>query len=116
MVEQTLQAMRLGGIYDQIGFGFHRYSTDERWLLRIEKMLSIRRCCQWRNLEHTGDRKESVRSTRPERFLPYVLRDMTRLTAVFYSAQDADSEGAEGKFYVWLSKEIQELFDEAKQM
>ncbi len=115
MVEQTLQAMRLGGIYDHIGFGFHRYSTDERWLLpHFEKMLYDQALLSMAYLEaYQATGKKAYAHTAREIFT-YVLRDMTSPDGGFYSAQDADSEGAEGKFYVWLVKEIQELFDEAE--
>lgn len=107
MVEKTLTEMRRGGIYDQLGFGFHRYSTDPEWLLpHFEKMLYDQALLTTVYLEAfqvTG--KERYAQTARE-VLSYVLRDMTSETGGFYSAEDADSEGEEGKFYVWTQEEI----------
>ncbi|GAK55211.1 hypothetical protein U27_02043 [Candidatus Vecturithrix granuli] len=113
MVERTLQAMQLGGMYDHIGFGFHRYSTDERWLLpHFEKMLYDQALLSMTYLEaYQATGKETYARVAREIFT-YVLRDMTSPEGGFYSAEDADSEGVEGKFYVWSAREIQELFEE----
>ena len=111
MVTQTLTQMRLGGIYDQVGFGFHRYSTDANWHLpHFEKMLYDQALASVVYLEAfqvTSDPffKQTVRE-----ILTYVERDMTSPQSAFYSAEDADSEGEEGKFYVWTEKEISALF------
>ncbi len=110
MVEKTLQEMRQGGIYDHIGFGFHRYSTDSKWLLpHFEKMLydqAMLTIAYIEAFQATG--KEEYAQTAQE-ILTYVLRDMTHPDGGFYSAEDADSEGVEGKFYVWTLKEIQKV-------
>ncbi len=110
MVEKTLSSMRLGGVYDHIGFGFHRYSTDERWLLpHFEKMLydqAMLVMAYTETYQATG--KEEYKQTARE-ILTYVLRDMTAPDGGFYSAEDADSEGEEGKFYLWTEKEIREV-------
>jgi hypothetical protein len=110
MVETTLQNMRKGGLYDHIGFGFHRYSTDERWLLpHFEKMLydqAINVMAYTEAYQITG--KEEYRRTAAEA-LEYVLRDMTHPQGGFYSAEDADSEGEEGKFYLWTTAEVREI-------
>jgi len=107
MVTKTLDAMRDGGIYDHVGFGFHRYSTDEQWLVpHFEKMLydQAMLCLAYiEAFQTTGDMK--YRKT-AEEILSYVLRDMTAPEGGFYSAEDADSEGEEGKFYVWTEDEI----------
>ncbi len=110
MVEQTLTAMRLGGIFDQIGFGFHRYSTDEKWLLpHFEKMLYDQALLSIAYLEAYQVTGNALFKQTSEEIFTYILRDMTAPEGGFYSAEDADSEGIEGKFYVWSIKEIQEV-------
>ena len=112
MVEHTLQAMRLGGIYDHIGFGFHRYSTDDRWLVpHFEKMLYDQAMLAMTYTEaYQATGKEEYATTAHD-ILAYVLRDMTEAEGGFLSAEDADSEGVEGKFYVWTMDEIRGLLD-----
>ena len=109
MVERTLQAMRAGGIHDHVGFGFHRYSTDAEWLVpHFEKMLydqAMLGMAYTQGYQATG--KEEYARTAREIFA-YVLRDMTGDDGGFYSAEDADSEGEEGKFYLWTEKQIRE--------
>ena len=111
-VFKTLNKMANGGIYDHLGGGFHRYSTDSKWLVpHFEKMLydnSLLSMVYAEAYQITRDPKylEIVNQT-----LQYVLREMTSPDGGFYSAQDADSEGEEGKFYVWQKKEIQEILD-----
>jgi uncharacterized protein YyaL (SSP411 family) len=110
MVEKTLQAMRRGGMYDQIGFGFHRYSTDASWFLpHFEKMLYDQALLANAYIEtYQATRNPFYKNTARE-ILTYVLRDMTSPEGGFYSAEDADSEGEEGKFYVWTAQEISAL-------
>jgi uncharacterized protein YyaL (SSP411 family) len=107
MVEKTLKFMRLGGVYDHIGYGFHRYSTDDRWFLpHFEKMLydqALLAMIYTEAYQATG--KEEYKHTAHEIFT-YVLRDMTSQKGGFYSAEDADSEGVEGKFYLWREEDI----------
>jgi uncharacterized protein YyaL (SSP411 family) len=114
MVETTLQAMRRGGMYDQVGFGFHRYATDAAWLVpHFEKMLydqAMLALAYTEAYQATGN--PEYQQTAREIFA-YVLRDMTAPTGGFYSAEDADSEGEEGKFYVWTVDEIRQTLDEA---
>jgi uncharacterized protein YyaL (SSP411 family) len=107
MAATTLKKMRMGGIYDHLGFGFHRYSTDSLWLVpHFEKMLYDQALLAMAYAEGylaTGD--ADFRQT-AEEILTYVLRDMISPEGGFYSAEDADSEGEEGKFYLWTSDEI----------
>jgi uncharacterized protein YyaL (SSP411 family) len=107
MVERTLRHMARGGIYDHVGFGFHRYSTDERWFApHFEKMLYDQALLAMAYTEcFLATRKEAYRKT-AEEILRYVLRDVTDRDGGFYSAEDADSEGFEGKYYLWTEEEI----------
>lgn len=109
MVVTTLNGMSKGGIWDHIGYGFHRYSTDEEWLLpHFEKMLYDQ---AWLAIAYTEafqlTKDNNFRSI-AENILKYVTEKMTAPSGAFYSAEDADSEGKEGKFYVWHIKEILE--------
>jgi len=107
MVEKTLLHMRMGGVYDHIGYGFHRYSTDEEWLLpHFEKMLYDQAMLLIAYCEaYQATKNETFRNTAAE-ICAYVLQDMTMDSGGFYSAEDADSEGVEGKFYLWSQEEI----------
>ncbi len=112
MVEATLCAMKHGGIYDQIGGGLSRYSTDFRWLVpHFEKML-------YDNALFATALAETFQVTQNDQYqdfandlFEYIDRDMTHPDGGFYSAEDADSEGVEGKFYVWKQEEIESLLD-----
>lgn len=114
MVEKTLTSMYKGGIYDHVGFGFSRYSTDRKWLVpHFEKMLYDNAQLAIAYLETcmaTGKRQYGEVA---RQIFEYVLRDMTSPEGGFYSAEDADSEGVEGKFYVWSPNEATEVLGEA---
>ena len=116
MVVNTLQFMQNGGIYDHLGFGFHRYSTDSHWLVpHFEKMLYDQAMLAMAYIEaYQATGIKEFEETAREIFT-YVLRDMTDKKGGFYSAEDADSEGVEGKFYVWTVDEIRQVLkgDEA---
>ena len=115
MVENTLTAMRLGGIWDHVGFGFHRYSTDKNWLLpHFEKMLYDQALIAMAYLETYQITKNPLFSRTADEIFTYVLRDMTSSEGAFYSAEDADSEGEEGKFYVWTVDEFHEQIDDGR--
>jgi len=109
MAEKTLQKMRLGGIFDQVGFGFHRYSTDPNWLLpHFEKMLYDQAMLVMAYVEAYQATGKSEYAQTAREILTYVLRDMTSPEGGFYSAEDADSEGEEGLFYLWTPAEFRE--------
>jgi len=109
MVEKTLQQMRLGGIFDQIGLGFHRYSTDKKWFLpHFEKMLYDQAMNSMAYIEAYHITKNKEYAEIAEEVFSYVLRDMRNEKGGFFSAEDADSEGKEGTFYLWT---VQELFN-----
>lgn len=107
IVEKTLDSMRSGGIFDQIGFGFHRYSVDEKWLVpHFEKMLYDQALLAMSYMEAYLATGETRFARNAREISVYVLRDMTAPEGGFYSAEDADSEGKEGLFYLWTSQEV----------
>lgn len=108
MVEKSLIGIYRGGIFDHIGFGFSRYSVDERWLVpHFEKMLYDNALLAIAYLEAWQVTGKPLYREVAEKVFAYVLRDMTSPEGAFYSAEDADSEGVEGKFYVWTKGEIE---------
>ena len=110
MVEKTLTEMRLGGIWDHVGFGMHRYSTDQQWLLpHFEKMLYDQALVALPYLETYQITKNPFYARTAREIFTYVLRDMQSDRGGFFSAEDADSEGEEGKFYVWSENEIRQV-------
>ncbi|MHC4191965.1 MAG: thioredoxin domain-containing protein [Planctomycetota bacterium] len=112
MIEKTLDAMAKGGIYDHIGGGFHRYATDARWLVpHFEKMLYDQALLSKVYLQAYQITKNQKYATTAREIFDYVLRDMTDADGGFYSAEDADSEGKEGVFYVWDPKQIKPILD-----
>ena len=113
IVEKTIKAMRAGGIWDHVGFGFHRYSTDEKWIVpHFEKMLYDQALIAIGCIEAYQVTKNEEYKKITEEIFTYVLRDMTSPEGGFYSAEDADSEGNEGKFYTWTKDGIRKIFAE----
>lgn len=110
MVETTLVKMRLGGIFDQVGYGFHRYSTDREWLLpHFEKMLydqAMLMIAYSQAYEITG---KPIYEQVIDEIYVYISRDMLSKDALFYTAEDADSEGEEGLFYTWTYEELSKV-------
>jgi uncharacterized protein YyaL (SSP411 family) len=110
MVEFTLERMAAGGIYDQIGGGFHRYATDRFWIIpHFEKMLYDNALLSRLYLQVYIYTKKSLYRAITEQTLDYIVREMTAPEGGFYSTQDADSEGVEGKYYVWTDQEFIEI-------
>jgi uncharacterized protein YyaL (SSP411 family) len=113
IVDHTLRAMAKGGMYDQVGGGFHRYSVDEKWLIpHFEKMLYDNAQLAKVYVEAYQLTRDAFHARIAREVLDYVLREMTGEKGGFYSATDADSEGREGKFFVWTKDEIDSLLGE----
>jgi len=118
MVEETLRAMRRGGIYDHVGFGFHRYSTDRVWKLpHFEKMLYDQALLAMAYTEAFEVTRDPMYRRTAEEIFTYVARDLTSPEGAFYSAEDADSPNAEGEkeegaFYVWRWNEFMQALGE----
>ncbi len=115
MAEKSLTAMRLGGIWDHVGHGFHRYSTDARWLLpHFEKMLYDQAMQLWAYTEGYAATGDPLFARTARETAAYVLRDLGAGgdgCGAFAAAEDADSEGAEGRFYIWTRDELDAALD-----
>ncbi len=110
IVTHTCRKMAEGGIYDHLGGGFHRYSTDAKWLVpHFEKMLYDNALLSRLYLHYYQVTNDELARSVAEGILDYVVREMTDPLGGFYSTQDADSEGVEGKFFVWSLTEINEI-------
>lgn len=110
MVEKTLISMFKGGVFDHIGYGFCRYSTDHKWLVpHFEKMLYDNALLAIAYLETYLATGKDFYLDVAEKIFSFILRDMTSHEGAFYSAIDADSEGKEGLFYLWASKEVKDI-------
>jgi uncharacterized protein YyaL (SSP411 family) len=113
MTELTLQKMAAGGMYDHLGGGFARYSVDEYWLVpHFEKMLYDNALLLRVYLYAYQQTQDPLYRDIAEETIEYIIRDMTDRTGAFYSSEDADSEGEEGRFYVWTPKQVMEVLGE----
>jgi len=113
MVDRTLDAMARGGIHDQLGGGFHRYATDAQWLVpHFEKMLYDQALVSQAYVQAYQAGRKPIHAMTARNVFDYVLRDMTHDEGGFYAAEDADSEGREGAFYVWRRDEIESILGE----
>ena len=110
MADKSLTKMAEGGVYDQLGGGFHRYSTDRKWLApHFEKMLYDNALMAKLYLEGFQATKQEIYQRIPGEIFDYVLREMTSPEGGFYSSQDADTEGGEGNYFLWDMKEVLDL-------
>jgi uncharacterized protein len=113
MVERSLAAMRNGGIFDQVGFGFHRYSTDARWLVpHFEKMLYDQALLTLAFTEAWQATGNDFHERTAREILAYVRRDLALPGGGFATAEDADSQGVEGKYYLWTTEEARAALGE----
>jgi hypothetical protein len=112
MVEETLKAMRAGGIFDQLGKGFHRYSTDREWEIpHFEKMLYDQALLIYTYTEAYQATGEKIYADVVKEIIEYLKRDMMAENGCFYSAEDADSDGVEGGYYFWSKTELQDVLN-----
>ena len=109
-VEKTLASMRAGGIFDQVGFGFHRYSVDEKWLVpHFEKMLYDQAMLSLAYTDAWLFTGKARYAAVVREIFEYMAREMKSPEGGFYCAEDADSEGREGVFYTWTPDEVSEI-------
>ncbi len=109
MVKKTLDSMRAGGIYDHVGYGFSRYSVDDKWITpHFEKMLYDNALLAYAYLDAAEKNGDNSHKQVAEEILTYVMRDLMGQQGEFFSAEDADSEGEEGRFYTWTAAELAE--------
>ena len=112
MVIQTLEEMRSGGIYDQIGFGFFRYSTDRKWQTpHFEKMLYDQALLIYTYIEAYQVTEKKLYKDTAKEVIKYLQRDMLSNTGCFFAAEDADSDGVEGKYYLWKKDELNRILN-----
>lgn len=112
MAEESLRAIRGGGIFDQLGYGVHRYTTDAEWVVpHFEKMLYDQAFLALACTEAYQATKEEFYQETADEIFEYVLRDLQSPDGAFYTAEDADSEGIEGKFYLWTAEDVGEHLD-----
>ena len=115
ILNKSLYEMKKGGLYDQIGYGFHRYSTDQKWLVpHFEKMLYDQAMIIHAYLDAFLVTNDAFYKKTVDEVCTYVLRDMYNENSGFYSAEDADSEGEEGVFYIWEYNEIKDLLKDSE--
>ena len=115
IINKSLYEMKKGGLYDQIGYGFHRYSTDKKWLVpHFEKMLYDQAMLVHAYLDAYLLTNDIFYKNTVDEVLEYVLREMTDENGGFYSAEDADSQGEEGTFYIWKAEELTTILNETE--
>ncbi len=117
MVSKTLREMRKGGIYDHLGYGFHRYSTDRKWLLpHFEKMLYDQAMILMTYTEAWQVTQDKLFSKTVEEVIEYVNRNLRSETGGFFSSEDAESSGKEGAYYTWTKEEIEDILGEEAEL
>ncbi|MEF8831963.1 MAG: thioredoxin domain-containing protein [Candidatus Thermoplasmatota archaeon] len=117
MVSKTLREMRKGGVYDHLGYGFHRYSTDQKWLLpHFEKMLYDQAMILMAYTEGWQVTHDTLFSRTVDEVIEYVDRNLRSETGGFFSSEDAESSGKEGAYYTWTKEEIEDVLGEEAEL